>query len=81
MNRARVILLASLTCAAWIAAGAGRAADLARIAAAPADDPSGVVRLRTLDPSLTGDGVAIALVDPTAWVNPATSGQPAENFF
>jgi hypothetical protein len=77
----RCFLLASFVCGVLLPVNSARTAELGRLAAAPTDDPSGVVRLRTLDPSLTGDGVAIALVDPTAWVNPATSGQPAEKFF
>ena len=80
-SRRRRFLLASIAYVVLLPGNAARAAELIRIAGAPIDDPSGVVRLRALDPSLTGDGVAIALVDPTAWVNPATSGQPAEKFF
>ena len=55
------------------------ALDLAPSAGAPAGDPSGVVQLRLLDPSLTASNVAIALAN--AWANPSSSGQSTSKFY
>lgn len=59
----RLSLVAALVCQAWLGGTAASAVEVARLAGTSAADPSGVMRLRGLDPRLTAEGVAIALVE------------------